>query len=68
MKERIYTASVTFKLREESGRFPTLREVEAGIRQWAADWSYEDVGAGKVQHVLYAHAQRRPDLETRKRP
>jgi hypothetical protein len=61
MRERIYTASVTFLLPEEHG-FPTVAQVRQGIRWWAEEWSYADRGSGKV---ISAYAQRRPDLERR---
>ncbi len=63
MKQRIYTATVTFSVWEaEDRKFPTVRDVESGVRTWAADWSYADQKMGRV---LAAHAQRRPDLEAR---
>ncbi len=66
MRQRIYTATVTFSVWGEAGKFPSVRDVESGIRTWAADWSYADQKMGRV---LAADAQRRPDLEARtKRP
>jgi hypothetical protein len=62
MKRRVYSVYVTFSMPEEAGKFPSLRDVTAGVKMWAEDWSYAEMGRGKV---FSAHSERRLDLEAR---